>query len=151
MSRHYNFVFTHNNYPNTELEDTVECQYIIYGKEIAPTTGTPHLQGFIRFSPWCSLKQAKKRMPGCWIEPALTLEAAMNYCTKDSIVTERGTKPVTQDEKGTGEKERYKRAREAAIRGDMESIDSDIYIRHYGNLKKIRAEHQVQPALLSCL
>jgi len=148
MSRHYNFVFTHNNYPNTELEDTVECQYIIYGKEIAPTTGTPHLQGFIRFSPWCSLKQAKKRMPGCWIEPALTLEAAMNYCTKDSIVTERGTKPVTQDEKGTGEKERYKRAREAAIRGDMESIDSDIYIRHYGNLKKIRAEHQVQPAQL---
>lgn len=151
MARHYNYVFTHNNYENTTLEDEVECQYIVYGKEVAPSTGTPHLQGFIRFSPWCSLKQAKKRMPGCWIEPALTLEAAMDYCKKDSQVTERGTKPLNQEEKGSGEKERYKRAREHAERGEFDQIDADIYIRHLGNLKKIRAEKQVQPAHLTDL
>lgn len=149
MARHYNYVFTHNNYENTELEDTVPCQYIVYGKEIAPTTGTPHLQGFIRFTPWVSLKQAKKRMPGCWIEPALTLDAAIAYCKKDSEITERGTKPMNQEEKGTGEKERYKRAREYAERGEFDQIDADIYIRHLGNLKKIRADKQVQPEQLT--
>jgi len=149
MARHYNYVFTHNNYENTKLEDEVECQYIVYGKEIAPTTGTPHLQGFIRFSPWCSLKQAKKRMPGCWIEPALTLDAAINYCKKDSEITERGTKPMNQEEKGSGEKERYKRARDHAEKGEFDQIDADIYIRHLSNLKKIRADKQEQPPQLT--
>lgn len=49
------FVFTKNNY----TEDDVDCLkvygeandncYIIFSKEVAPTTGTPHLQGYVHF------------------------------------------------------------------------------------------------------
>jgi len=48
-SRHY--CFTLNN-PTPEERNalaSLECVYIVYGNEIAPTTGTPHLQGFVIF------------------------------------------------------------------------------------------------------
>lgn len=149
MTRSQNFRFTHNNYDGTELEDTVECLYIIYGKEIAPTTGTPHLQGVIRFATKKSFKQVIALLPGCNIDPCDHLQAAIAYCKKDGDWTERGVPPMSQEQKGQSEKERYKRAREHAERGEFDQIDADIYIRHLGNLKKIRAEKQVQPAQLT--
>jgi Putative viral replication protein len=48
--------FTLNNYTEVELlalsdiENITACEYILFGKEIAPETQTPHLQGFIHFS-----------------------------------------------------------------------------------------------------
>lgn len=46
------FCFTLNNYNDDDLEKLKEyaqqwCQFAIIGKEIAPTTGTPHLQGYM--------------------------------------------------------------------------------------------------------
>ena len=52
MSRHHAYCFTINNYTKS---DEFACEqlrkhatYMIVGKEVAPTTGTPHYQGFIR-------------------------------------------------------------------------------------------------------
>ena len=50
-NRYRDWVFTLNNY---QLEDINRIQqiksvYQVFGKEIAPTTGTPHLQGYIEF------------------------------------------------------------------------------------------------------
>jgi len=149
MTRSTNYRFTHNNYDNTALEDTVPCLYIIYGKEVAPTTGTPHLQGVIRFASKKSFKQVIDLLPGCNIDPCDALTAAIAYCKKDGDWTERGEAPMSQQEKGNSEKDRYKRARAHAEKGEFDLIDSDIYIRHLGNLKKIRAEKQVQPAQLT--
>lgn len=149
MARVRNFRFTHNNWIDTELEDTVECQYIVYGKEIAPTTGTPHLQGFIRFLCDKSLKAARDALPGCDVRVSDFPSECIAYCKKDGNFTERGKAPKTNKEKGEGEKARYKRARELAEAGNFDEIDADIYIRHLGNLKKIRAEKQVQPAQLT--
>lgn len=148
MARSRNFRFTHNNYDGTTLEDEVECKYIVYGKEIAPTTGTPHLQGFISFETLKSFKQVHALLPGCDVRTSDFPEDAITYCKKDGDYTERGSFK-TQKQKGEGEKERYKRAREHAERGEFDQIDADIYIRHLGNLKKIRAEKQVQPAQLT--
>jgi len=43
--------FTINNYSQEELESLRQygatCRYLVFGFEIAPTTGTPHLQAFI--------------------------------------------------------------------------------------------------------
>lgn len=51
FGRKYNFVFVLNNYTDDEVEHLREfshqCRYIIWGYETAPTTGTPHLQGYI--------------------------------------------------------------------------------------------------------
>lgn len=43
------YVFTINNYSAEDVQmcKDIVCDYIIFGKEIAPTTGTPHLQGYI--------------------------------------------------------------------------------------------------------
>ena len=46
------WVFTIVNYDN-EDEEIIQrwaqdqCKYLIYGREVAPTTGTPHLQGYM--------------------------------------------------------------------------------------------------------
>ena len=52
--RQRNYRFTFNNYKPEDEERLLELvpkplKYIIYGHEIAPTTGTPHLQGFCAF------------------------------------------------------------------------------------------------------
>jgi len=41
------WLFTWNNYPDTYRAalDELECRYVCAGEEVAPTTGTPHLQG----------------------------------------------------------------------------------------------------------
>lgn len=56
------FTFTWNNYTNesiTFLERyyNAYCQYMIYGEEVAPTTGTKHLQGYIELKKYRRFKQ----------------------------------------------------------------------------------------------
>lgn len=46
------FVFTVNNYTSDDIDQVnamfpAKAKYLIYAKETAPTTGTPHLQGFV--------------------------------------------------------------------------------------------------------
>jgi len=142
------FRFTHNNYTDTTLEDELDCKYIIYGKEVAPTTGTPHLQGFVSFATMKTLKQVRSALIGCDVRIADYPEDAITYCKKDGDYKERGSW-VSNKKKGENEKERYKRARESAEQGKFDEIDADIYIRHMGNLKKIRAEKQTQAAHLT--
>ena len=43
--------FTINDYSEEDIQEmkmfgTEYCTYIVFGKEIAPSTGTPHLQGY---------------------------------------------------------------------------------------------------------
>jgi len=52
MSKSRAFCFTINVFDeNTEekLQNGIECQYLVYGYEIAPTTQRPHLQGYVYF------------------------------------------------------------------------------------------------------
>ncbi len=137
MSRHYNFVFTHNNYPNTLLEDEIDCQYIVYGKEIGDS-GTPHLQGFIRFAKNVSHKQVKLRMPGCFVEKAETIQEAIDYCKKEGDFTERGKAPISNKEKGKGEKRRWDLIRIAAEEGRMDDIPDEIRFKNHDLIKRHR-------------
>jgi len=124
-ARTRNYCFTHNNYPDTVLEDNIDCQYIVYGKEVGES-GTPHLQGFIRFSCDKSLKAAIKALPGCHVEVAQTLDAAIAYCKKDGLFVERGTAPISNAAKGSKEKRRWDEIRVAAEEGRLEDIPDDI-------------------------
>lgn len=93
-TRYSCFVFTCNN-PTPEqekwLQETVSktCTFLIYGHENAPTTGTPHLQGFFvlnnpatkanqvqKFSKhqmWIGVPTDKEKTPSYWLQ----------YCTKE--------------------------------------------------------------------
>jgi len=52
MSNHYDFDFTINNYQREFIEQIFripKVKYVVLGEEVAPTTGTEHLQGYIYF------------------------------------------------------------------------------------------------------
>jgi len=147
MSRNRNFCFTYNNYPNTELIDEVNCKYVAYSHEVAPTTGTPHLQGWISFENPKSLNAVINLLPGCHIE-SMRGSIAENdaYCSKAGQLIERGVKPVSNSRNGENEKQRWELARTLAKEGKFDEIDADIVLRCYNTLKSIYKDYQVKPA-----
>ena len=145
MSR--NFSFTWNNYSESSeaFLSELECRYLCYGKEIAPSTGTPHLQGVVVFERKIRLSGAIKKLIGCHVEIARSLSDLITYCKKEGQFIERGDIPATPKEKGEEEIERWNRARAAAVAGEFEEIPSDIYIRYRNSLRAIHTESQALP------
>lgn len=151
MSKFRNFTFTFNNYPDTVLVDTIECRYIIYGKEICPTTGTPHLQGFIQFQVQRSLLSAIKALPGCHVEVARTPAAAAVYCKKEGSFVERGIPPVSKAAQGVLEKNRWKRILAAAEKGDvawLKEEEPQVYLLHDRALERAYKKAKKAPQTL---
>lgn len=88
------WVFTWNNYTEADVAhlQTVVCRYICFGREVAPTTGTHHLQGFVHFSDRKTLKQVKATLG---THPYLAPQRGTNkqnlvYCGKDSAPFVKG-------------------------------------------------------------
>lgn len=57
------YAFTHNNYTDKEekyWQGEFDCVYLIYSNEIAPSTGTPHLQGYFVLANPRTLKSLNK-------------------------------------------------------------------------------------------
>lgn len=130
------WVFTLNNYTHNE-EETIQTlpdvEYMVYGREIAPSTRTPHLQGFVVF---------KGRKYMSWIKSHTTerihLEIArgstqqnVDYCTKEGDVWTTGDCPRDpQEEASLASKRKWDAAKEAAREGRFEDIPSDLWIRY---------------------
>lgn len=132
MSKHRNFVFTLNNYTDEHVEalKALECRYIIFGKEVAPTTGTPHLQGYVAFTNTRHFKSVARLFP--WTVAAAKGSAEENrvYCSKEGCdVYERGDPPISQAAKGQLEIDRHNNAKELAKKGRFDEIPSDLYAR----------------------
>lgn len=94
------FTVTLNN--PTEIETTTikehllgsdNIKYAIIGSEIAPTTGTPHLQGFVSYKSTKTLKTLKKVFSDrAHFENAIADdETNRTYCSKESVLIEIGT------------------------------------------------------------
>jgi len=99
MSRHHAWVFVINNYTTLDefgvkhLISKGNVAYVIVGKEVAPTTGTRHLQGYIRFdeSTSYSLAVMKKSLPRAKLIVATGGDLAnQKYCSKENIWIEQG-------------------------------------------------------------
>lgn len=96
------FTFTINNYTE-EDEDFVgslywvfQCRYLIVGKETCPTTGTPHLQGYVAFKNPRSWDAVADMHEHWHIEAAKgTAQQNYIYCTKSGDFMELGEKPMT--------------------------------------------------------
>jgi len=105
MSRSSQWCFTVNNYTNEHiaylraLAEQDRTTYIVWGKETAPTTGTPHLQGFILFSIRIRFSTIRNtlnaHLPHPHIERAITREQAAIYCKKDGDFEEHGVLPAS--------------------------------------------------------
>lgn len=90
-----NWVFTLNNYTDDDIRliDSIDCQYYCYGQEVSES-GTPHLQGYIRFQNQVRFNFVKKLLPSAHLEIMRgTSDEAINYCKKDGMWTDKGTPP----------------------------------------------------------
>lgn len=122
--------FTINNYTDDDINAcrTCECRYIVWGKEVSPTTGTPHLQGYVEFSACKKTGAACKVLGG---RAAVFIPAADKghpygkgrdgcraYCQKDGDWEERGD----WDAGGQGNRSDLDRVRTEALDNGMRCI-----------------------------
>ena len=87
-----NWVFTLNNYSAAD-EDTLQglpFNYLLYGREVAPSTGTPHLQGYIQLKKRFRRGALCKLLQAHW-EPAKGDVSSQDYCKKEGDYVELGT------------------------------------------------------------
>lgn len=142
-----NYCWTANNYNGKTfvmLESIAECEwvrYLCYGKEIAPTTGTPHLQGYIQLNKATTVGWITKKMPGChMIITRGSAEDNITYCKKNKPLkdfTEYGIPKITKKE---GIKNIYGDIRKMAAAGVSYDIIAD---KHPGiALRYSRALHE---------
>jgi len=144
--RSRDWCFTLNNYKPTDeaLLQQIDSKYLIYGREEAPTTGTPHLQGYIYF------KEAKTGSAVVKIMPRATaifkrnspdLDKAIDYCTKNGTnddYHEQGDRPANQQEKGRRGKEAASWAIKKARSGDFAAIEEEepkLYLQYQSRLE----------------
>lgn len=150
MSRNYNWCFTYNNYENTSLVDGLTCGYIAYSHEVAPSTGTRHLQGYVHFENAITHATAKRRLPGCYVVAMRgRFDQNEDYCSKAGRLIERGTCPQHNDNNGANERLRWQGYYESAVNGKLDEIHPKVRIQYYGTFKRIRQDASTTPENLS--
>jgi len=162
-TRSRGWLFTWNNYPDTYRDtlDELECRYVCAGEEVAPTTGTPHLQGYIYFRNAKRLRTMRQLLAGCHLLPANGTAAENRaYCSKtreqdlepNAVFYERGNIPVDPAAKGEAERVRWQTAWDLAKLGDIEAIQPDIRVRQYSALRRIERDFMpaVEPLTSPC-
>ncbi len=125
-----NWCWTVNNYTDDDLKKIDDWHkahsdsYIIYGKEVAPTTGTPHLQGYTHLTQpraWTAIKKLGPRLSNikaCKGSP----KENITYCSKEGDVTTYGPEPMTQQERN---KQKSKRFIDLSKAGDFATIEEE--------------------------
>lgn len=121
------------------------CSYYVFGKEIAPKTGLPHLQFMCSFKGKKRLSVVRKLFPifAHWEVKSKysTFLQASDYCKKEGDFIEFGVLPIDpQRAASKASSEKWSEAKESALNGDLDDIEPEIFIKHYQNLKRIRSD-----------
>lgn len=121
-------------------------KYLIFGFEICPDTGRPHLQGYVHFA-HAKTREATKTFFRCNSLHCIASRGSATdnqvYCAKEGqLLGEWGTPPLSNKEKGMKEKERYRLAFDACKEGRFEDVDPDIRFRYYRTTKQIFKDFQ---------
>jgi len=152
MQRNRNYCFTWNNY-NEHSENTLQqlitigtLKFVAFSREVAPTTGTPHLQGYCSFTNPRTVIQARAILKGCHVSTMIgSLLQSEVYCSKAAELIKFGEEPICNDNKGRAEAMRWQRARDLAKEGNLDEIDADIFIRCYSTLRRIKSDYAPKP------
>lgn len=130
-----NVCFTLNNYTPEEefflLFLAKPMTYLVWGKEIAPKTGTPHLQGYFELTHkmrWSTLHKLDGLKRASFRKAGGTAQENLVYCSKDGDWFEMGQKKVRKQ----GARRDLDYVREAALEHGMREVTC------WGNLQQIR-------------
>lgn len=135
------WAITINNYVGeiVNLWCAQKMEYLIIGEE-GSSTPTPHLQIYCCFKIKKRFSQVKKSFPRAHLEICFgTPEENIEYCSKEGKFTSFGTVPLTAKQ---ALKRKWTEIYTLAKSGKYEDMPKDVLIRHYGNIKKIRADHK---------
>lgn len=89
------WMFTLNNPISADISELLaesgKVQFAIWQEEVAPTTGTPHLQGYVITKAYGTIKSVKQLLPSAhWEARRGTHEQAVAYVTKGKLFTTCG-------------------------------------------------------------
>lgn len=133
--------WTLNNYTAEDekfFQELEEVKRIIYGRETCPTTGTPHLQGFVMFDKPKRWSWVTALLDGrCHWEKAKNLAGAWKYCKKEGDFWEKDTGP------GQGARSDWENIREMIREGaddlDLLMANPSIFARCGNGIERIRS------------
>lgn len=154
--RRRGYCLTWNNYPDVfdidtantaRLFDPHTMRYLIVAYEVAPDTGTPHLQMYVHYYQAKEVRYVIKRWPGCHVTPADgTPLQNHSYCIKGGQYVEYGILPTEPGQAG-GKKVAtdWSLVKTLAMKGELEEIDPRVYVQHYNTLHRIANDNQSPP------
>lgn len=140
QTRARGWCFTYNNYgPADEsalrlLGASNDVRYLVFGREVAPTTGTPHLQGYVYYTNPRGFSRAKSDLPsGSHIEVTKgSAQQNYDYCSKGKDFEQFGDRPKSHGEGGRdAARKQYELALAAAKEGRPDDIPAVLYLRHF--------------------
>lgn len=118
---------------------TIEHTYAIFGREACPTSGKPHIQGFISCTSPQRFSALQKAFVGAHLTPARGTQAEnRKYCSKDGDFIEFG---AVHESRGEKERARWASAWDACKDNRLDDVPYDIRFRFYGTCKKIAVDH----------
>lgn len=152
------WAFTYHEYTRADVERIarINCKYIVVGLEVCPTTQRRHMQGYVVFDRPKRLNGVKEALFGRMTHVELakgTTQQNVEYCKKtrecddepNEEIYEFGEQPSPENA-GGATRERYRALREQAESGDFESMDADLFVRHYSTLQAIHKDHLLTKA-----
>lgn len=144
-----NYQVNINNYPVewVAMEFMVNSgvlRWAISGREIAPKTGTPHLQSCVYFNNAVRRSTVVNYFVDASVEISVgSVEQNWVYCTKDKDYIEFGNRPKSQADKGKAGAEVYRRMIQLASDGnenELKETMTKLYVVHYNTIKKIQMD-----------
>lgn len=115
------------------------CKYLIIGEELAPTTGTPHLQCYASLHRRLRKSGLLKVLRGTSWERAAVFDTVKpatywkEYCSKDGKFVEYGICP----DSGKAEQDRWNEALRLAKEGRIDEISAQFQIQYRNTLYAI--------------
>jgi len=137
--------FTLHDYTDQD-ERTIQqinCRYLIYGRELCPTTGRRHLQGYINYGKPYRFNAIKTEIgTNVHLEKAKGNDSQNRiYCSKSGDVYEKG-EPTSQ-----GKREDLKRVVDEVVGkesspGKVARTYPETFIRYHRGIRELFREHQ---------
>lgn len=143
MSKAKRWVFTLNNPAEADTIDPSLVEYAIIGREVAPTTNTPHLQGFACFVKRMTLSQLSKLLPRAhWAVARGSVDDNIRYCSKEGQFNEIGKRPSEQTGNATQKRKAdYAAAIDLAKRQKLYDVEPELLLRFGSSLRAIQRDH----------